>query len=99
MAIFRIKLSASFFYGLGFWAGIHMLIQDWMGLEGYIEYLREAWINLPWWVGASAAAMCVVFEFLRNGEMEYNLHCMYMDMKQMHMKLVQSEKEKNESRA
>ncbi len=39
-----------------FWCGFLLnssimgIYQDWMGLEGYINYLRHNWIDLPWWI-------------------------------------------------
>ena len=35
--------------------GIHMTVQDWYGLEGYIEFCREHWIDLHWIWGALIA--------------------------------------------
>lgn len=53
-----------FVRGMGFTAALFMLIQDWMGLEGYIEYLRGAWINLPWWVGGGLALLIGLVAFI-----------------------------------
>lgn len=39
--------------GLCFMGGFHMFVQDLMGLEMYIQYLRNHWVDLSWWVGFS----------------------------------------------
>ena len=44
-------LKRSFVYGYLACAGMHMLIQDALGLEGYIQHVREHWINMPWVIG------------------------------------------------
>ena len=31
--------------------GVNMAFQDYHGLEGYIEYCRGHWVDLPVWVG------------------------------------------------
>ncbi len=36
---------------------VMMMIQDWYGLEGYIQHVRDHWIELPWWVGGAIAAL------------------------------------------
>jgi hypothetical protein len=36
----------------------HMAIQDWMGLQGYLEQVATHWIALPWWLGAGLAVAC-----------------------------------------
>lgn len=48
-------MTFSFWCGFMTEAGISMAVQDWHGLEGYIEFLREHWINFHWLVGASIA--------------------------------------------
>lgn len=47
---FRNRLDLVFW--CGFWAHALMnsLVQDWMGLERYIEMCRQHWLNIPWWV-------------------------------------------------
>lgn len=49
----------AFMAGVTTHAGITMARQDWMGLEGYIEYLHGAWVDLHWLAGASIALMGV----------------------------------------
>lgn len=34
-----------------------MAFQDWLGQEGYIEYVQDHWIALPWWLGLIFASM------------------------------------------
>ena len=41
-----------------------MTLQDWHGLEGYIEYCRNNWINLPWQVGGTASFLAAGMIFL-----------------------------------
>jgi len=41
---------------LSFWSGFYIAIaiigflQAWLGLERFVELLKERWIQLPWWV-------------------------------------------------
>lgn len=45
----------------GLWAaiGIIMAYQDSLGLEGYIERVRQGWVELPWGVGALIAIIAI----------------------------------------
>jgi len=52
-------MSWSFWCGFMTDVGIHMAVQDWYGLERYIEFCREHWIDLPWTVGALIAGVAV----------------------------------------
>ena len=40
----------SFFRGLALCSALHGVLQDWLGLEGYIQFCREHWVNLSWWL-------------------------------------------------
>lgn len=57
----RIRVSTiAFFAGMAATSGGTMAQQDYLGLEGYIEHLRGAWITLsPWW-GVAAVAFGLV---------------------------------------
>lgn len=50
-------MNKTFSCGAAAALGFMMAIQDWYGLDGYIQHVRDHWIELPWWVGAS---ICVV---------------------------------------
>ncbi len=50
-------MSWSFWCGFAVNTGIHMAVQDWYGLEGYIEFCREHWIDLHWLVGVTIAVV------------------------------------------
>lgn len=52
-------IRRSFWYGLAFGIGFDMLIQDWLGLEGYIAFVRQHWNEVPWIVGLSIAAFAL----------------------------------------
>ena len=52
-------LRRSFWYGLAFGIGFDMLIQDWLGLEGYISFVRQNWNEVHWVVGLSIAAFAL----------------------------------------
>ncbi len=73
-----LALRRAFWYGIGFSTGTHMLIQDWMGLEGYIAFVREHWWDIHWVVGLSIAAFSLYawtgllgrFEWLKEKESE-----------------------------
>jgi hypothetical protein len=58
-AILYYAIRRSFWYGLGFGFGFDMLIQDWLGLEGYIEFVREHWREIHWMWGLMIAASCM----------------------------------------
>lgn len=45
--------------GLVFHSGITMFKQDLMGLEKYITYLENMWIDMHWIVGLLIAAMAL----------------------------------------
>ena len=36
-------------------------IQDFLGLEGYIQHVRDTWINLPWWISACIFLFAIWF--------------------------------------
>ena len=52
-------LRRAWWYGMFFSIGFNMLIQDWMGLEGYIVFLREHWVDVHWVVGLSITAFAL----------------------------------------
>jgi hypothetical protein len=39
----------SFWRGLALCSALHGVLQDWLGLEGYIQFCRAHWTNLSWW--------------------------------------------------
>jgi len=54
------SFSRGFFSSLMIYSGIYMAVQDYMGLEGWIEWLRDHWVDLPWGVGAIGASIGVL---------------------------------------
>lgn len=54
--ILYMAIRRSFWYGMAFSIGFDMLLQDWLGLEGYIAFVREHWREVHWGVGATIAA-------------------------------------------
>lgn len=52
-------IRRSYWYGFFSYMGINMLIQDYLGLEGYIAFVRENWMNLHWVVGLVIAGACM----------------------------------------
>lgn len=59
------KLQWHFGLGALGMAGLIMAIQDWLGLEAYIQYCREHWINYPWWAGGTIFLLCTVYAGIR----------------------------------
>lgn len=54
-------MNINFYYGISFWAGFHMLLQDSMGLERYVQWVQTHWIELsPVW-GLLVMLLAVVF--------------------------------------
>lgn len=51
-------MNRQFAMGAATALGVVMMIQDWYGLEVYIQHVREHWVELPWWVGGGIAAWC-----------------------------------------
>ena len=51
-------MNRQFAMGAATALGVMMMIQNWYGLDGYIQQVRDYWIELPWWVGAAIAAWC-----------------------------------------
>lgn len=49
-------LKRSWWYGFAFAIGFNMMVQDYMGLEKYLAYTQEHWIDIPWIVGLLIAA-------------------------------------------
>lgn len=56
-------LGRSWWYGFAFHLGITMLIQDYLGLEGYIALVRRSWMEVPWVVGLLIATCGLFFHF------------------------------------
>lgn len=48
----RTMIWGAFLAGLGTAFGIICLIQDWLGLEAYLHYVQNNWVNIHWavWV-------------------------------------------------
>lgn len=40
-------LTLAFMGGFVFRSGLHMLLQDAMGLEAYIDFVRQSWVDTP----------------------------------------------------
>lgn len=59
-SILYYAIRRSFFYGVGWAFGFNMLLQDWMGLEGYIAFVRRNWVELHWGWGLILAAVCML---------------------------------------
>ena len=55
----RDKLSTSFWCGFLVHAGLTMAIQDWYGLEHYIQHVRSHWVDLHWLVGVAGASVAI----------------------------------------
>lgn len=53
----KLTLDDGFLKGMIFWAGLHMAVQDAMGLDAFLTYAASHWIQLPWSVGAGIAAI------------------------------------------
>jgi hypothetical protein len=56
----------SFLRGYFFCAFLNACVQDWWGLEKYIEHCRAGWVNLPWWFWIPLLAILGIAE-----ELEY----------------------------
>ena len=51
-----LAMKRAYWYGFATYLGINMLIQDWLGLEGYIAFVRTHWAEIHWVVGLLIAA-------------------------------------------
>jgi hypothetical protein len=49
------RLRSSFWYGILFAIAVHIAFEDYLGLEGYVSFVRSHWTELPWAVGATLA--------------------------------------------
>jgi hypothetical protein len=47
-----IKSHLDFTCGVIAAIGFTMAVQDWYGLDSYIEHVRAGWVQMPWFVGA-----------------------------------------------
>jgi hypothetical protein len=61
-------MTFGFWCGVGAHAGFGILLQDAMGLEGYIAHVREHWVNLHPIVGATLCASFLWAFFLIRSE-------------------------------
>jgi len=52
-------MSRAFRAGIVAALSAHMAIQDWYGLEGYIQHLQTWWVDVPWWVSAVACLVAI----------------------------------------
>lgn len=52
--------------GMYLHAGLSMVHQDTMGLEAYIKYLNENWVDFHWGVGATIAIIAFSFLILQS---------------------------------
>ena len=52
-------LNVNFYLGVFFAWGISAAIADWMGLEAYIQYINNNWIDMPWTFGAVVALLAL----------------------------------------
>ena len=53
-------MNRQFFMGILAAFGTMMAIQDWYGLDGYVQMVRDNWIDLPWWVGFAVAVLATL---------------------------------------
>jgi hypothetical protein len=56
-------LHAGIALGIFITAACGIFVQDVMGLERWIDYLQNHWIDLPWFVGVIAIGMAVLSYF------------------------------------
>ncbi len=56
-------MTLSFWSGVLAFAGLHMFIQDWLGLERYIEHARMHWWDIHWMWGAAMFALAILFYY------------------------------------
>ena len=55
-----LAIKRAYWYGFFSYMGINMLIQDYLGLERYLVFARENWVDIHWAVGLSIAAICMM---------------------------------------
>jgi hypothetical protein len=53
-------IRRAFFYGVGFSFGFDILLQDYMGLEKYIEFVRTNWVEAHYIWGLLLSASCLL---------------------------------------
>lgn len=54
-------LWTQFLLGQATMAGIITTFQDWMGLDGYAEYIQAAWIHVHWSIPAVLTLALIAF--------------------------------------
>lgn len=61
-ARYRAKVAVWWAFGAGivFRGGVAAAHQDALGLERYLETVRQSWIELPWIVGAGLAVLALL---------------------------------------
>jgi len=72
MNAFRI-MTICFWCGWIASSGLHMFIQDWLGLEGYITFAREHWVHMSYMWGAIMFAGSIMFYYHKRREVAAHL--------------------------
>jgi len=62
-------MANQFFGGALFMVCLTGLIQDYMGLDRYLEYAADHWIQLPWglWIIPLVGVLIVNYRSIKNG--------------------------------
>ena len=64
------KKSDYFFSGSIFAIGFYTFIQDWLGLEGYIQFIRDNWIDMHWIAGITIMCFSFFYPLINKGNDE-----------------------------
>lgn len=48
--------------------GITMFIQDWLGLDSYVEFVAENWVNMSYMWGAAIFAVPILYYYNKRNE-------------------------------
>ncbi len=59
--VLYLAMRRSYWYGFFTYLGFNMFIQDYLGLEEFIAFVREHWVNVHWIVGLLICAGSLVF--------------------------------------
>ncbi len=54
-------ISKSFSAGGFTYILMYMAVQDFMGKEKYIEWIKDSWVNIPWWLSVWFGIAAYIF--------------------------------------
>lgn len=67
------NMEASFWRGFFVHSFLSCMLQDWYGLETYIQLLRIHWVNIYWWVWVPLLMLVAISEMVGRAKAKLGL--------------------------